>query len=134
MGPEGKDSMSETLSSSTGSDRRRQQRHTVRLGVTLTSESNLYVGFADNISEGGLFVATHELMPIGTAVDLEFELPERTEPLRVRGEVRWQRAVSDLDDHVFPGFGVKFIDLGEREAKAIAEFLETREPIFHPDL
>jgi uncharacterized protein (TIGR02266 family) len=99
----------------------------------MTSDSNLYVGFTDNISEGGLFVATHELLEIGERVTLEFELPGVDETLRVEGEVRWHRTASDLDEGVYPGFGVKFTDLGDEQQAQLQAFLDERDPLFHPD-
>ncbi|MGM0556484.1 MAG: PilZ domain-containing protein [Myxococcota bacterium] len=114
-------------------ERRDSARHEVKVGVTMTSDSNLYVGFTDNISEGGLFVATHELLDIGEHVTLEFELPETEEKLRVDGEVRWHRMAARLDDDIFPGFGVKFLELGDKEQAKLQEFLEQRDPLFHPD-
>ena len=113
-------------------NRREHQRHKVRLAVNLASDSNLFVGFADNMSEGGLFVATHELIPIGTRVELEFRLPEHDEPICVEGEVCWHRAVNDPSNRVLPGFGARFVELDNDDRERIEQFLETREPIFHP--
>ena len=114
-------------------ERRSEERKKIRVGVTMDSGSNLYVGFTDNISEGGLFVATHELVDIGTLIDLEFKLPGHDEPVRVRGEVRWQRTVAEIGEGVFPGFGVEFHDLSESDLERGQKFLNSREPIFHPE-
>lgn len=114
-------------------NRRTDERKRVSLAVTLTSESNLYVGFADNMSEGGLFVATHELIGIGKQVDLEVQLPGEEKPIRVSGEVRWQRTVADPSNGVLPGFGAEFVDLSPEDRQRLEQFLEQREPIFHPE-
>ena len=114
-------------------DRREEERKKIRVGVTMNSGSNLYVGFTDNISEGGLFVATHEIVDIGTLIDLEFVLPGDDEPIQAKGEVRWQRTVAEMGEGVFPGFGVKFTELSDRALERLQEFLNTREPIFHPE-
>lgn len=114
-------------------ERRESARRPVRVGVTLTSDSNLYVGFTDNISEGGLFVATQELLDIGEQVRLEFELPGSDETIEVDGEVRWHRRVSDIKDGIYPGYGVQFIDLADSDKQRLQKFLKQRDPMFHPD-
>jgi uncharacterized protein (TIGR02266 family) len=114
-------------------ERRESARRPVRVGVTLTSDSNLYVGFTDNISEGGLFVATHELLEIGEQVRLEFELPGSDETIEVDGDVRWHRRVSDVEDGIYPGYGVQFIDLADSDKQRLQKFLKQRDPMFHPD-
>ncbi len=125
----------ETLSgaSEVSIERRASERKLVRTAVTISSDSNLYVGFSDDMSEGGLFVATHEILPIGDVVDLEFVLPGDDEPICVRAEVRWHRAFADLENNVLPGFGAKFIDLAPDDSARLDEFLQTREAMFHPE-
>lgn len=127
------DSASADAEGSPTIERRESPRKLVRTAVTISSDSNLYVGFSDDMSEGGLFVATHEFIPIGDTVDLEFELPGHDEPVRVQAEVRWHRAVADLDNGVLPGFGAKFDDLSDPDRTRLEQFLETREAIFHPE-
>lgn len=114
-------------------ERRDSTRRSVRVGVTLTSDSNLYVGFTDNISEGGLFVATHEMLEIGEQVRLNFELPGSDDRIEVDGEVRWHREVSDTEQGMYPGYGVQFTDLCDGDKAKLQRFLEQREPMFHPD-
>ena len=113
--------------------RREHARVAVQLGVTVSSESNFYVGFADNISKGGLFVATHDLLPIGQTLLLQFRLPEQQEPIEVEAVVRWQRTHSDPDNGVLPGFGAQFVDLDDDECARLQDFINSRAPLFHPD-
>ena len=114
-------------------NRRSSDRKEVRVAVTMTSDSNLYVGFADNMSEGGLFVATHELIAIGETIDLSFEVPDGGKLVEVKAEVRWHRAVSDHANGLLPGFGARFVDLEDADRNRLEKFLEDREPIFHPE-
>ncbi len=113
-------------------DRRQSQRHSTDLKVTMLSETNFYMGLSENMSEGGLFVATHQIQPIGTIVDLKFKLPMVEEPLEVKGEVRWVRPFSeDIDAH--PGMGVRFLNLSDKQVQQIKAFLKTRPPIYYED-
>jgi uncharacterized protein (TIGR02266 family) len=112
------------------------RRGTVRVAlktqVDLSSDSNLFTGFGTNISEGGLFVATLSVVPVGTPVDLLFSLPGGTR-LSVQGEVRWIREVNDRTPDVFPGVGVRFVELPTEAAEALHRFVQSREPLFYPD-
>jgi uncharacterized protein (TIGR02266 family) len=114
-------------------NRRESDRKRVRVAVSMHSDSNLYVGFADNMSEGGLFVATHELLSIGETIELVFELPGEEDLVEVKAEVCWQRAVSDVHNGMLPGFGARFVDLDDADRARLEQFLESREPIFHPE-
>ncbi len=100
--------------------------------VDLSSDSNFFTGFSTNISEGGLFVATVNVLPPGTPVDVTFSLPAGAR-LTVKGEVRWTREVNDKTPDVFPGVGVRFTELDPAVVNQIKNFVQQREPLFFPD-
>jgi uncharacterized protein (TIGR02266 family) len=100
--------------------------------VDMSSDSNVFTGFSTNLSEGGVFVATVNLLPVGTPVDLTFSLPGKTR-ITVKGEVRWTREIDDRVPDVFPGVGVRFVELGVDAAQALHRFVAEREPLFYPD-
>lgn len=117
-----------------GVDKRDEDRHKLIVGVTMESDSHVYRGLSGDISEGGLFVATPELLPVGTPVDLQFSLPGIEEPVSLTGEVRWHRETLDPEHDVVPGVGVRFLYLNDEERGLIESFLERRRPLDHPDL
>jgi uncharacterized protein (TIGR02266 family) len=100
-------------------------RRDVEVEVAICTESNFYLGFTENLSEGGVFVATYRPHPIGTPVALDLHLPIGS--MRVSGIVRWLRG--DDGEH-WPGMGVQFEDVTAEDAAAIREFLTYREPLF----
>jgi len=100
--------------------------------VDMSSDSNVFTGFSTNLSEGGVFVATVSLLPVGTPVDLTFTLPGNTR-ITVKGEVRWTREIDDRVPDVFPGVGVRFVELDVDAAQALHRFVAEREPLFYPD-
>ena len=100
--------------------------------LDMSSDSNVFTGFSTNLSEGGVFVATVNLLPVGTPVDLTFTLPGNTR-VTVKGEVRWTREIDDRVPDVFPGVGVRFVELGMDAAQALHRFVAEREPLFYPD-
>ena len=112
--------------------RREHQRFSVELEVSLHSEHNLYAGLAQNLSAGGLFIATHQLQAVGSTVDLELRMPESETTYQIRGEVRWVRLFNEHSD-TSPGLGIRFLELPPGAAAAIHRFLGQREPLFFDD-
>jgi uncharacterized protein (TIGR02266 family) len=99
----------------------------VCLGVGFESEASTFTGITADISEGGVFVATHSLPPIGSEIDLRFSLPAGPE-LHTRGIVRWLRDSHDETESAPPGIGVEFSTLAERELALIRAFIDQCEP------
>jgi uncharacterized protein (TIGR02266 family) len=112
--------------------RRAHERAPLSLDVTLDGEHNFFTGLTENISEGGLFVATHQLRDAGAQIAIEFTLPTRKEPIRAKCEVRWVRIYSETSDAP-PGMGLRFLDLSEEDKAAISHFVTRRSPIFWDD-
>ena len=111
------------------SQRREHPRYKVELDVSLGSDHNFYVGFVENLSTGGVFIATHMLKAVGEVFELTVHLPNSTEAVRGLGEVRWIREYSERSN-VPPGMGVRFIRLDPGAQILIEEFLSKREPMF----
>jgi uncharacterized protein (TIGR02266 family) len=111
--------------------RREHSRFAVDLDVTIGSDHNFYAGFAENLSAGGVFIATHQLKPVGTKLELSINLPDGSQ-LAVTGEVRWIRVFNEHSDSP-PGMGVRFGELPTVATEAIQSFLAHREPLFFDD-
>lgn len=107
--------------------RRQKPRIRLETSIDLHSRSNFYTGFAENISDGGLFIATDDELEEGTEIDLAFGLPEGIE-IRARGVVRWRR---DDSDGLTRGVGIAFTYLSYSAQEAIQRFLDRREPIIY---
>ncbi len=111
------------------SHRRKYARYKVELDVSLRSDHNFYVGFVENMSAGGVFVATHMLRSVGEIFEIAIHLPNDDKVISGTGEVRWVREYSERSN-VPPGMGVRFIHLEPGSVEAIEQFLARREPIF----
>ncbi len=114
-------------------NRRQFPRIHYKVEVTLESESTFYSGFTENISAGGLFIATYDLRPMGQQIQLEFTVPNRQQPISVLGEVRWIREFNPANPDMTPGMGVKFIGLSEQDRRDIEAFVAERETLFYDD-
>ncbi len=115
-----------------GPNRRVSSRYAVEMDVTFESEHNFYAGFIENMSVGGIFIATHMLKPVGEFMDVTLNLPHREEPIHARGEVRWVREYHERSN-VSPGVGLRFVEISDEDHLAIQEFLAHREPMFFDD-
>jgi uncharacterized protein (TIGR02266 family) len=100
--------------------------------VSLGSEHNFYAGFAENLSSGGVFVATHLLKPVGDQIQFSIHLPEMNAAVTGLGEVRWVREYNEHSD-LPPGMGIRFLKLDAAAEELIRHFLSQREPLFFDD-
>ena len=110
-------------------ERRVAMRMVLHAQVNIKSESNFFMGFAENISEGGVFVSTYSPPAVGDEVELAVGV-EGSEAIPVKGIVRWHRT----DEQGNPsGCGVQFVDLDDDSRRILEMLLVTleKEPLFH---
>ncbi len=113
---------------------RAAERFDLEVKVDLESDHNFYTGLTQNISSGGLFIATNAIRKIGDRITLKFSLPGTTESVSVETEVRWIRENSALHKvEGATGMGVRFVNLSPVAAAAIQKFLEGRESLYYDD-
>ena len=113
---------------------RAAERFDLEVKVDLESDHNFYTGLTQNISSGGLFIATHHLRKIGDRITLKFTLPGSEKVLAVETEVRWIRENSALHRvEGAQGMGVRFINLTAEASALINGFLESRESLYYDD-
>ena len=113
---------------------RASERFDLEVKVDLESDHNFYTGLTQNISAGGLFIATNAIRKIGERIVLKFSLPGQAEPLAVETEVRWIRENSALNRvDGATGMGVRFVNLSPEAAKMIQAFIESRDSLYYDD-
>src|SRR3979409_1948367 len=96
------------------------ERVDLEVKVDLESDHNFYTGLTQNISAGGLFIATHQLRRIGDRITLNFNIPGTEGTVKVETEVRWIRENSALTRaDGATGMGVRFINLSPEATAAI---------------
>jgi uncharacterized protein (TIGR02266 family) len=111
-------------------ERRTVRRLELHVGVGFRSGLSFYTGYTLNISEGGLFVASHMLQPIGSELALTFALPTGPE-ISVRGIVRWQRDPQVASPALPPGMGVELQGLTPEDHARIRELVTQRSALFY---
>ena len=112
---------------------RASERFDLEVKVDLESDHNFYTGLTQNISAGGLFIATNAIRRIGDRITLKFSLPGAPE-LAVETVVRWIRENSALNRvEGATGMGVRFVNLSPQAATAIQSFRESRDSLYYDD-
>ena len=106
------------------------KREKLEANVGATTESNFYVGFSGEISEGGVFIATYATVPLGTPVEVLVTLPGGYEST-ITGTVRFVRDPMNMDSE--PGVGVGFEGLTQEQRELALRFIRKRPPLFFDD-
>ncbi len=112
---------------------RQQKRVSLAVDVTMASDHNFYTGLANNISEGGIFVATYMPPPVGEIVEIfvELGLQQSRATFVIKGQVQWIRFADAASDGLPPGCGLKFVALPKAALAVIRDFVRQRETIFY---
>jgi len=100
-------------------------RVSVEVRVDLRSENTFFTGFSENISEGGLFIATEAPHEIGDELDIELSLMGGGHRIAQKVVVRWIRP-AEAAGGLPAGMGVQFLVLTEHEKVALQEFVDSR--------
>jgi len=99
-------------------DRRREARAHIELKVEYKRLNTFFYDYTKNISKGGTFIKTEKPLETGTIFLFKLMIPNQTEPLTLRGEVRWvvkegeplppQLAATGAAGH-YTGMGIRFV-------------------------
>lgn len=108
----------------------RQARAQLAVKVGMEHGNAFFTGFSGNISSGGLFVATHQLLEIGSQLELFFEMPDGHE-VSVVAEIRWRREYNPAATDQPPGMGLRFLNLGYDDQILIDRYIANHETIFY---
>ncbi len=107
-------------------------RERLEANLGATTESNFYVGFSGEISQGGVFVSTYNILPKGSAVRMLITLPGNLST-EVNGHVRFVRDPMDMASDSEPGMGVGFDGLTAEARDLILRFIRKRPPMFYDE-
>ncbi|RME24173.1 MAG: TIGR02266 family protein [Deltaproteobacteria bacterium] len=72
-------------------DRRRFKRTDILLKVKYAAASDFIADYTENVSKGGLFIATDENFEIDDTFDFEVSFPGLLNPIPLTGRVKWVR-------------------------------------------
>lgn len=84
---------------------RRWERTDVNIAVACSGRDEAIQDFARKLGAGGIYIETTRPKPVGSRVELQFNLPGIEQPVDLAGEVAWIREV----DRATPGgMGIAF--------------------------
>ena len=112
-------------------ERRAHQRVRLRVTVEIDSVTNFF-GFSTDLSVAGIRVVADEELPVGSLVDLEFQIPRGEPSVDALGEIQWKRHL-DLEQTVF-AYGIEFLDLAEADERRLADLVQRHAPLVDADL
>ncbi len=107
-------------------------RQEVEVNVGATTDSNFYVGFSGEVSDGGVFFATYEVLPPGTPVHMLVTLPGGFD-FEADGTVHFVRDPMDFTMESQPGMGIRFEGLSREARELILRFVRKRAPLFYDE-
>jgi PilZ domain. len=102
----------------------------VNVEVGMQTESNFYTGLTQDLSGGGVFVATNQIRQIGDRIKVLLTLPGQQETFEILAEVRWVRSTTFSRNVEDPGMGLRFLQMSPLAKKAVTDFLSKRESLF----
>jgi Tfp pilus assembly protein PilZ len=96
--------------------------------VNVHSESNFFTDFFGDIrNNGGIFVATFHVLPVGAECEVALSFPGDLSA-EVRGRVKFTRPASESAS---PGLGIAITSASPEAWSLIERFIKKREPIIH---
>jgi uncharacterized protein (TIGR02266 family) len=105
----------------------------IKVGVE--SAHRMFVGLVDNISTGGLFIATEQELKVGDKIEVKFTIPGSEHNFDKKAEVMWVRPYADVDTdrNAAVGAGVRLLELTDDEKLLLNGFIDQRDPMFFID-
>lgn len=77
-----------------------------------------------DLSTGGMFIETKELLPIGTPLYIGFRLPEDSRIIQCSGRVSWMNHPESIKNQNLPtGIGVQFTNLSVDDIVSLRNFI-----------
>ena len=112
-----------------GIEKRKHPRSPILLKVRYRHAGAFLADYTENISAGGVFIATDLHIPQGTVLHFEVSFPGLLDPIALTGVVMWCRSQPTPDEPA--GIGVRFQpETGERSAPlaSLVEQLDGKAP------
>ena len=104
-------------------ENRRAPRTPLILKVDYRDVDKFFTGFAENLSEGGMFISTSRPLQPGATLFLEFLLPDSSLKVKTRAEVMWSRK-DPKSPREKRGMGLRFEELSRDDRAKINMMIE----------
>ncbi|MEO1171252.1 MAG: PilZ domain-containing protein, partial [Myxococcota bacterium] len=108
-------------------NRRHQRVDVPTVSLKVATAEKFRRRYIRDLSQGGVYVRTQDVRPIGSEVRLELSPPGWQEPIRIRAEVVRHATVEDDGETTAVGMGLEFREVGPRNRELLAELLSEYE-------
>ncbi|MBK8013723.1 MAG: response regulator [Deltaproteobacteria bacterium] len=100
---------------------RRMRRVPCHFSMSIRNGGKVYTSQTLDISHGGIFLATEEMLQIGELIDMTFQLPDSNHAVEAVGRVAWQNTGAQPGTPI--GFGVKFSRIDPSDLQLIVDYV-----------
>ncbi len=88
-------------------------------------EERVMSDYSVNMSLGGIFIESEEILPADTKLYVEFTLPVYEKPIRCTSRVAWTNEPANPKASAMPaGMGLQFLDLPLQDVHVIRNFID----------
>ena len=94
-------------------EKRRHQR--IKFGFQIKNETGKKIWIAEDISVGGCFIKALESMPIGSKINLVFQIP---------GSSRYVEALGEVKRFQENGMGIEFVNMEDTGRDEVEGFVK----------
>jgi len=83
--------------------------------------------YSINLSTGGMFIGTKELLPIDSQLNIEFILPDDGRIIKCSGKVSWiNHPESKINKDLPTGMGLQFMNLSMDDLDSLRKFIKNK--------
>ncbi len=95
-------------------------------GILRVEFNNDSLGFADDLSSGGVFIRTNNPLELGEQFILKLHMSDQTEPIEVTCKVVWTNKYGKESKNLRRGMGVKFLNLTPEAQRRVEEYIQAQ--------
>lgn len=105
--------------------RRKEERHDLCHRVQFESGAAFLTEYTENLSRGGMYLATEEFLKPDTIIRAHLEVPGMDEPIEVKGKVAYRLDPSEAEKRGhMAGVGIQFVELDEETKNRLHQYLK----------
>jgi uncharacterized protein (TIGR02266 family) len=105
-----------------GPTKRSTRRVPCNISMSIRNGEKVYKSKTLDISHGGIFLATEEVLAIGTLIDMTFQIPNSQKVVTAVGKVAWVGRAPD-GTGTTAGVGVKFSKIDPADLQVIVDYV-----------
>lgn len=110
----------------TGRERRRSRRVPVQIQIQYRTADGFFQDYIRNLSLGGIFIQTEEPLPTKTRLQVEFCLPDMSDPITAEGVVVHAFRGRPSKESSLNGMGIRFAELNPSSKKRLEFYLQSQ--------